>query len=59
MVKKIFIVERILKTLKNHLPGCLAFLITIVLGWKAGIHCWLPPPKKLVVFLPQAGDPDN
>lgn len=50
MVKKIFIVECILKPLKNHLPGCLAFLIAVVLGWKAGIHCWLPPQKNLLFF---------
>lgn len=56
---EIFIVECILKPLKNQFMSC--FSCVLVLGWKASIDCWLPP-KTVVFFLLllfEAGDPDN
>lgn len=54
---KIFIVECILKPLKNQFTRCLVFLVWLFWGVKlayvVGHH------QKLVVFLLQAGDPDN
>lgn len=62
---RIFIVERILKPLNNHrllgssYRGCFG----MESEHTSSLEPLVPPPKKktkkLVVFLPQAGDPDN
>lgn len=50
---QIFIVECILKPLKNQFTGRSAVLMGGCFGMEVSIHCWLPPKNLLFFFFKQ------